>query len=103
MFVEKNRCFAGRTMIEDLPHVILVGNSLVRQWVAELQTFFFPGRIEIYIFPTTESKFAQFWEGDWKTSTTPFINRIILVPHSVSCGTSTSGLMQSELDISCRS
>ncbi|KAH0834614.1 P-loop containing nucleoside triphosphate hydrolase protein [Lanmaoa asiatica] len=73
----------GRATIDDLPHVIAVGNSLVRQWTTELQTFFAPGRVEIYIFPTAESKFAQFWEGDWKTSKTPFINRIILVPHSV--------------------
>ncbi|KAH0826063.1 hypothetical protein J3R83DRAFT_5787 [Lanmaoa asiatica] len=85
--IEKNRCFAGRATIDDLPHVIAVGNSLVRQWTTELQTFFAPGRVEIYIFPTAESKFAQFWEGDWKTSKTPFINRIILVPHSVSWNT----------------
>ncbi|KAG9318996.1 P-loop containing nucleoside triphosphate hydrolase protein [Chiua virens] len=81
--IERQRCFAGRTMIDDLPHVILVGNSLVCQWVTELRTFFVPGRIEIYVFPTAESQFAQFWEGDWKTSRTPFINRIIIVPHSV--------------------
>jgi len=61
-------------MIEDLPHVIVVENSLVCQWVVELQTFFSPGRIKIYIFPTADSKFAQFWEGDWKTSKMPFIN-----------------------------
>ena len=98
MLAETTRCFAGRLMIEDLPHIIVVGNSLVGQWVAELRTFFSPRRIEIYIFPTTESKFAHFWEGDWKTSKTPFINRIVLVPHSVSLDTSTSGLMQSRLD-----
>ena len=71
--------------MSDLPHVIVIGNSLVRQWTNELRTFFAPGKIEIYIFPTAESKFSQFWEGDWKTSKTPYISRIILVPHSVSC------------------
>lgn len=85
MLIEKNQYFAGRTAIGDLPHVIVVGNSLVHQWITELRTFFAPGRIEIYVFPTAESKFVQFWEGDWNTSKTPFINRIILVPHSVSC------------------
>lgn len=84
MIVEKAPYFAGRKAIDDLPHVIVVGNSLVRQWFSELRTFFSPGKIEIYTFPTTESKFSDFWEGDWKTSTTPLINRIILVPHSVS-------------------
>ena len=85
MIIEKTPYFAGRTTIDDLPHVIVVGNSLVRQWISELQTFFAPGKIEIYIFPTAESKFTHFWEGNWKTSKTPFINRIILVPHSVGC------------------
>ncbi|KAG9308933.1 P-loop containing nucleoside triphosphate hydrolase protein [Chiua virens] len=81
--IEKTPCFAGHAVMENLPHVIVVSNSLVRQWISELQTFFAPGKIEIYIFPTAESKFTQFWDGDWRTSKTPHINRIILVPHSV--------------------
>lgn len=87
LLIENARCFAGRPVIDDLPHAIVVGNSLVRQWTTELRTFFAPGRTEIYVFPTTESKFSEFWEGDWKTSKTPFINRIILIPHSVRLST----------------
>ena len=77
--------FAGCVTMSDLPHIIVIGNSLVHQWTNELHTFFASGKIEIYIFPTAESKFSQFWEGDWKTSKTPYISRIILIPHSVSC------------------
>lgn len=85
MTIEKTLYFVGCATIDDLPHVIVVGNSLVCQWISELWTFFDPRKIEIYIFPTAESKFTDFWEGNWKTLKTLFINRIILVPHSVCC------------------
>jgi hypothetical protein len=76
--------FAGQALIPNLPHVIIVPNSLVNQWYSELRTFYAPGTIEIYRYPSAEAEFGDFWGGHWATSNTPLIHRIILVTHSVS-------------------
>ncbi|KAG1784565.1 P-loop containing nucleoside triphosphate hydrolase protein [Suillus plorans] len=81
--LEERPFFAGQATIPSLPHVIVVPNSLVRQWYAELRTFFAPKAVEIYEYPTAEKQFRAFWTGDWATSKTPLVNRIILVSHSV--------------------
>ncbi|KAG1727539.1 P-loop containing nucleoside triphosphate hydrolase protein [Suillus lakei] len=75
--------FVGQTSIPDLPHIIIVPNSLLSQWTSELRTFFAAKTIEIYQFPTALKDFASFWTGAWATSKMPFINRIILVTHSM--------------------
>ncbi|KAG2122464.1 P-loop containing nucleoside triphosphate hydrolase protein [Suillus bovinus] len=75
--------FAGRDAIPNLPHVIIVPNSLINQWYSELRTFFAPGAVEIYRYPSAESEFGDFWNGPWATSATPLIHRIILVTHSI--------------------
>jgi SNF2 family DNA or RNA helicase len=76
--------FAGRQSIPNLAHVIVIPNSLLAQWYSELRTFFAPKSIEIYHYPTAEKEFDAFWTGHWAISTVPMINRVILVPHSVS-------------------
>ncbi|KIJ58634.1 hypothetical protein HYDPIDRAFT_171203, partial [Hydnomerulius pinastri MD-312] len=81
--IEHAPYFSGCQSIQNKLYVILVSNSLVAQWYAELCTFFHPHSIEIYIFPTAEAQFNEFWEGNWKTLSTPMINCIILVPHLV--------------------
>ncbi|KIJ57836.1 hypothetical protein HYDPIDRAFT_34751, partial [Hydnomerulius pinastri MD-312] len=75
--------FAGSNDIPNLPHIIVVPNSLVGQWNSELLTFFAPNAIEIYRYPTASKEFGPFWEGDWRSSKVPLINRVILVSHSV--------------------
>ncbi|KAG2111479.1 hypothetical protein DEU56DRAFT_919984 [Suillus clintonianus] len=75
--------FAGMDAIPNLPHVIIVPNSLNSQWYSELRTFFAPKAVEIYNYPTAESEFGEFFNGAWATSATPLIHRIILVNHSV--------------------
>ncbi|KAG2124639.1 hypothetical protein DEU56DRAFT_916989 [Suillus clintonianus] len=81
--LEERPFFAGQATIPSLPHVIVVPNSLVGQWYAELRTFFAPKAVEIYEYPTAEKQFRAFWTGDWATSKTPLVNRVILVSHSV--------------------
>jgi SNF2 family DNA or RNA helicase len=80
---EANPYLAGRELISDLPHLIIVPNSLIDQWTSELRVFFAPKSIEIYVHPASEKDFQGFWEGPWKTSTMPMIHRIILMTHSV--------------------
>ncbi|KAG2136436.1 hypothetical protein DEU56DRAFT_756342 [Suillus clintonianus] len=75
--------FAGQKSMPNLPHIIIVPNSLLGQWGSELRTFFAPKTIEIYVYPTAEKDFAGFWTGPWAKSAMPLINRIILVTHSV--------------------
>ncbi|KAG0693276.1 hypothetical protein DFH29DRAFT_1007449 [Suillus ampliporus] len=81
--LEERPFFAGQRTIPDLPHVIIVPNSLAAQWYSELRTFFAPKTIEIYQYPTAEKEFAAFWTGPWAESKMPKVNRIILVTHSV--------------------
>ncbi|KAG2136443.1 hypothetical protein DEU56DRAFT_756348 [Suillus clintonianus] len=75
--------FAGMKSIPNLPHLIIVPNSLLGQWRSELRIFFAPRTIEIYEYPTAEKEFAGFWTGPWAKSAMPLINRIILVTHSL--------------------
>ncbi|KAG2340580.1 hypothetical protein BDR05DRAFT_1002399 [Suillus weaverae] len=75
--------FVGQKSIPDLPHIIIVPNSLLAQWTTELRTFFAPQTIEIYHFPSAAKDFGAFWTGAWAKSKMPFINRIILVTHLV--------------------
>ncbi|KAJ8581744.1 hypothetical protein M405DRAFT_846837 [Rhizopogon salebrosus TDB-379] len=81
--IEDRPFFAGRQSIPDLPHVIVVPNSLTAQWYSELRIFFARKSIEIYHYPTAEKEFSLFWTGHWAESKMPMIHRIILVPHSV--------------------
>ncbi|KAF8431211.1 hypothetical protein L210DRAFT_934667 [Boletus edulis BED1] len=37
IFIERVPCFVGRTTIDDLPDVVVVRNSLIRQWTTELR------------------------------------------------------------------
>ncbi|KAG2361666.1 hypothetical protein BDR07DRAFT_1485648 [Suillus spraguei] len=60
--------FAEQTAISNLPHIIIVPNSLINQWYSELHTF-----------SIAEIAFNEFWKGPWTTSTTPMIHHIILV------------------------
>ncbi|KAG2355244.1 hypothetical protein BDR07DRAFT_1493393 [Suillus spraguei] len=75
--------FAGLDAIPNLPHVIIVPNSLNSQWFSELRTFFAPKALEVYNYPTAENEFGDFFNGAWAKSSTPLIHRIILVNHSV--------------------
>ncbi|KAG2063203.1 hypothetical protein BDR04DRAFT_1164116, partial [Suillus decipiens] len=81
--LEKKPFFAGNARIPNLPHIVIVPNSLLGQWSSELRIFFAARKIEIYQYPTAEKEFARFWTGPWETSKMPFINRVILVTHSV--------------------
>lgn len=81
---EQRSFFVGQTFIPNLPHLIVVPNSMSARWLSELRTFFAPSTVEIYEYPTVEEDFASFWTGHWASSKMPVVNRIILVPHSVS-------------------
>ncbi|KAG2360936.1 hypothetical protein BDR07DRAFT_1377635 [Suillus spraguei] len=63
--------FAGLDAIPNLPHVIIVPNSLHSQWFSELRTFFSPKALEIYDYPTAENEFGDFFTGAWAQSSTP--------------------------------
>ncbi|KAG2337010.1 hypothetical protein BDR05DRAFT_952938 [Suillus weaverae] len=73
----------GLDAIPNLPHIVIVPNSLNNQWYLELRTFFAPKAVEIYKYPTAENEFGDFFNGPWAASATPLIHRIILVNHSV--------------------
>ncbi|KAG2361110.1 P-loop containing nucleoside triphosphate hydrolase protein [Suillus spraguei] len=75
--------FAGLDAIPNLPHVIIVPNSLNSQWFSELRTFFAPKALEVYNYPTAENEFGDFFNSAWAKSSTPLIHCIILVNHSV--------------------
>ncbi|KAG2028991.1 hypothetical protein BDR03DRAFT_1019049 [Suillus americanus] len=49
--------------IHNLPHIIIVPNSLYNQWYSELRTFFVPKAVEIYKYPTAENEFGEFFSG----------------------------------------
>ncbi|KAK2459376.1 hypothetical protein APHAL10511_008608 [Amanita phalloides] len=80
--------FMGKGGVPNVPHAIIVPNSLVRQWWQELKTFFKPNVIDIFILPTQKVKLPQYFEasneGAWMKSRHEMICHIVLVPHSVS-------------------
>ena len=77
----------GREGIPDLPHAIIVPNTLVDQWRRELKTFFKPHVIDIFVLPTQSSKLKGYFDEQvdnaWMRSKHQKIHRIVLVPHSV--------------------
>ena len=83
--------FAGLEEVPNQPHLLVVPNGLINQWVKELKTFFDSYSIDIYQFPT-QSKDFQLWftQGSWAESRQPFIKRIVIVAHSVSCRITTA-------------
>ncbi|KAK2460121.1 hypothetical protein APHAL10511_007862, partial [Amanita phalloides] len=64
--------FMGKGAIPNAPHMIIVLNSLVRQWWQELKTFFKLNVIDIFILPTQKVKLPQYLEasnkGAWTSS-----------------------------------
>ncbi|KAG1817543.1 uncharacterized protein BJ212DRAFT_1299094 [Suillus subaureus] len=78
-----NASILRQPSIPNLPHIIIVPNSLINQWYSELCTFFAPKAVEIYFYLTAGIAFDEFWKGPWAMSTTPLIHHIILVTHSV--------------------
>jgi SNF2 family DNA or RNA helicase len=79
----------GKAGVQDAPHLIVVPNSLVDQWISELKKFFRKGTVEIYQVPIQESVFETYFtdeNGAWKKSKTPLVFRILLCSASVGGG-----------------
>lgn len=77
----------GKGGVPDLPHIVVVPNSLVDQWHGELRAFFRPKMIEIIRVPTGAKQLTKFWRknGDFDKAQHRAIFRVVLCPSSVSC------------------
>jgi hypothetical protein len=76
----------GKGPVPDLPHAIVIPNSLVDQWRRELKTFFKAHSLDIFQLPTVATELQKYFtapDGPWKKSHHPLMFRIVLIPHSV--------------------
>lgn len=83
----------GEAKIPDAPHLIIVPNSLMEQWIREIKVFFNKKSVEIYQLPGTEEEIEKFFgdvKSPWVESKTPLPLRIVLIMQSVSCSSSFS-------------
>jgi SNF2 family DNA or RNA helicase len=74
----------GKGPVPNLPHLLVVPNSLVPQWTWELKIFFNPKQIEIHTLSASEEGVEAYLQSDeWLKSETPMIFRIVIVSHTV--------------------
>ena len=84
--IEDRLHFMGKGCVPNLPHAIVIPNSLVDQWRRELKTFFKAHTLDIFQLPTAAAELQSYFtapDGLWKRSHHDDIFRIVLVPHSV--------------------
>lgn len=77
----------GKGRVPNLPHAIVIPNSLVDQWRRELKTFFMPHSLDIFQLPTAATELHTYFtapDSVWKKAHHEPIFRIVLIPHSVS-------------------
>jgi SNF2 family DNA or RNA helicase len=73
--------------VPEAPHLIIVPNSLMEQWIREIKVFFNKKKVDIYQLPGTEEEIEKFFldkKSPWVMSATPPPARIVLIMHSVS-------------------
>ncbi|KAJ2914050.1 hypothetical protein MD484_g6375, partial [Candolleomyces efflorescens] len=70
--------------IPNLPHLVVMPGTLLRQWEHELQCFYKSKSVDILIYGTTPEEHADFWrpDGIYHSSRLPPSHRIILASHS---------------------
>ncbi|KAF8872160.1 hypothetical protein BD779DRAFT_1679866 [Infundibulicybe gibba] len=76
--------FMGIGVVPDLPHLIIVPNTLVDQWCKELRTFFKPHYIDIFRMPTAAKDYMRFFKagGEWSRAQHRCILRVVLIAQS---------------------
>ncbi|RXW11304.1 hypothetical protein EST38_g14551, partial [Candolleomyces aberdarensis] len=74
----------GSLEIPDLPHLVLIPGTLLRQWEHELQCFFKNKSIDLLVYGTGLAEHKEFWKPDglYHSSNHPASHRIILASQS---------------------
>ncbi|KAK0439091.1 P-loop containing nucleoside triphosphate hydrolase protein [Desarmillaria tabescens] len=73
--------FCGKKQIPNAPHLILVPTTLLGQCYVELKRWFRPHIIDIFVMPTMEKAWAEFFEGIDKSLQDP-CHIVIVASHS---------------------
>ncbi|KIM37675.1 hypothetical protein M413DRAFT_30621 [Hebeloma cylindrosporum] len=86
--VKDKPSFMGRGPVPNDPHLIIVPNSLVEQWIRELYAFNRKGSLDVFRLPVSANDVARFFlqeDSPWKKSKHEPINRVIISSDSTFC------------------
>lgn len=75
--------FCGAAQIPDLPHLIVVPNTLIGQWEAEIREFFDPQGVDLIVVDAAKKTWSSAFAA-LRQSNQPAIRRVVLIAHSVS-------------------
>ncbi|KIM35969.1 hypothetical protein M413DRAFT_32020, partial [Hebeloma cylindrosporum] len=80
--------YMGRGPVPNLPHLLVIPNTCVEQWVRELYAFNRKGTVDIFRLPVGSKDVGRFLkdpDSPWNKSKHEMINRIIITSESTFC------------------
>jgi hypothetical protein len=77
--------FGESKIIPNLPHLIIIPGTILKQWESEIKTALNPKAFDLFIYKTGKDFRLKFWSktGPFALSNQPAANKIILATHSV--------------------
>ncbi|PPR00727.1 hypothetical protein CVT24_000951 [Panaeolus cyanescens] len=82
---EGHQYFAGLDRIPNRPHLLIVPNAVIAQWTTEIYRFLKKGTFDLFFPPSNPAGAEVFFMDptcDWKRSTRPMHERIVVLTHS---------------------
>ncbi|KAJ3489622.1 hypothetical protein NLJ89_g11513 [Agrocybe chaxingu] len=85
LLIEDKSYFMGHERVPNLPHLLIVPNAVVDQWISELKRFNVEGSMDIFRLGPSAEAVAHFFtspDSKWNESHQELIKRVVVCPHS---------------------